>query len=224
MLKLYGLLERRSDLTLAQFSEHWRTVHRELALRLVAPGIMRAYVQNHRRPEPVPGAMPPADGCPEVWIDSVDTLAKLATAPEYLEGAYPDEANFMEGPSTGVLTCTEATHGVARADAARLLKAMFFFRNSSDPWTPALAAWQTTASWLMPEARPVRLERDRCVPLGPGERIEPYAAIESTWWPDVAAFERAWAHRVTNLPWAGAFSIDAMLVEEVVVLLPASVV
>jgi hypothetical protein len=37
MIKLIGLLDRRDDLTLEQFSHHWRTTHRELALRLVRP-------------------------------------------------------------------------------------------------------------------------------------------------------------------------------------------
>ena len=55
MLKLYSLLQRRADLSLEDFSRHWRTVHRELALRLVAPGYMRGYVQNHRRETALPG-------------------------------------------------------------------------------------------------------------------------------------------------------------------------
>jgi hypothetical protein len=44
MVELFGLLQRRQDRTLEQFSRHWSTVHRELAPRLVAPGIMRGYV------------------------------------------------------------------------------------------------------------------------------------------------------------------------------------
>ena len=47
------------DLALEEFSRHWRTVHRELALRLVAPGIMRGYVQNHRRDVDLPCAAKP---------------------------------------------------------------------------------------------------------------------------------------------------------------------
>jgi hypothetical protein len=74
------------------------------------------------------------------------------------------------------------------------------------------------------DARPVRLERGRSLPVGPGDAVEPYAAVESTWWPDVASFERAWARRVTRTPWADTVPIDAMLVEEVVVLLPDSAV
>ena len=103
MLKLYGLLQRRPDLSLEEFSHHWRTVHRELALRLVPPGIMRGYVQNHRRDVDLVGQPAPADGCPEVWIDDVESLTRLATSPEYLEGAGPDEANFMDGNSANCI-------------------------------------------------------------------------------------------------------------------------
>lgn len=35
---LMGLLNRSPDLTLAQFAQHWRTVHRDHSLKLIAPG------------------------------------------------------------------------------------------------------------------------------------------------------------------------------------------
>jgi hypothetical protein len=56
-LNLIGLLLRRPDLTLGQFSQHWRTRHRDLSLLLIAPGIMHGYIQNHLRSDsdPIPG-------------------------------------------------------------------------------------------------------------------------------------------------------------------------
>jgi hypothetical protein len=220
MIKLFGLVTRRDDLTLEQFSRHWRTVHRQLALRLVAPGIMRGYVQNHRRPGiVVPGVRAPCDGSPEVWLDSPDMLVRLASSPEYLEGAGPDEPNFMQGGAANCLAETVVFAGEARASVASRVKALVFFRRGSQLPGNGAAEWGATQSWLMPRAAPLRLERERCLTGFDNVATAPYAAIEATWWPDYPSFEAAWAGRVTTAP---AFDCEAMVVEDLQVLLPTS--
>jgi hypothetical protein len=66
---------------------------------------MHGYIQNQRRPDadPVPGLPLAGDGFPELWTRGADVLARLGAAPEYLEGAYLDESNFMEGRSQALL-------------------------------------------------------------------------------------------------------------------------
>ena len=80
--KCTATLKRRPDFDLEAFSQHWRTVHRELALRLVPPGIMRGYVQNHRIEPSLGTLQAPGDGAPEVWVDSPQEVLRLATSPE----------------------------------------------------------------------------------------------------------------------------------------------
>jgi len=211
MVKLYGLIQRRSDLTLAQFSRHWRTVHRELALRLVPPGIMRGYVQNHRRELAIGASLPPADGCPEVWLDDIESLALLAASPEYLNGAGPDESNFMEGASANCIGEPRAACGVPRLDAGSW-KVLVFYSDAG----VADSAWSRETPWCMPRATPLRLERDQCVSGLPDAL--PYTAIEATWWRDAAEFVSAWRSASGA---RGAIAPAGVLpIEELVVFLP----
>jgi hypothetical protein len=185
LLKLYGLIQRRADLSLEEFSRHWRTVHRELALRLVAPGYMRGYVQNHRRELELPAGAAPFDGCPELWIDSVETLPALATSPEYLEGAGPDESNFMTGSSKSCIGQPRFACGAPRGQAGPS-KVLMFYTDGIDARTP----WSLDRPWSLPGASALRIERDACLVDVPG--LEPYVAIESSWWRDSDSFRDAW--------------------------------
>ena len=221
MIKLFGLLQRRRDLTLEQFSRHWSTVHRELALRLIAPGIMKGYVQNHRKPLAVPDLDAPVDGSPELWIDGPEILQRLATAPEYLEGAYPDERNFMEGDSDAMLCRTTFCQGVARDRATPGAKVMFYFpaQVATDPEATA-AQWEAHTPWLLPESSPLRLERAMALFGAEAGGMSPrYGAIESSWWPDVEAFLALWRQRPADAATrAREAGVHAMFVRELIVL------
>jgi len=215
MLKLYGLIQRRPDLSLDEFSRHWRTVHRELALRLVAPGYVRGYVQNHRRELDLPGVAKPAfDGCPELWIERVESLEQLATSPEYLEGAGPDEANFMSGGSKSCIAEPRFAYGVARA-AAGDCKVLMFYADGIDAGT----RWNQERPWSLPDASALRIERDACLVDVPG--LEPYAAIESSWWPDIGTFRDAWGDAVADLGRRAPAPAMVLPVTELIVFLPA---
>jgi hypothetical protein len=215
MLKLYGLIQRRADLTLADFSRHWRTVHRELALRLVAPGIMRGYVQNHRSSFDIPGVPCPADGCPEVWLDRLEDLERLATSPEYLEGAALDEPNFITGGSVPCLGQPRHATGVDRAALSGCRKVMLFYARDAAIDDVALSFERP---WSTSDSQPLRLERDLCLTAVPG--AAPYVAVESTWWTDTAEFLAAWSQR-RRLAQSPALAA-AMPIDELVVLWPSS--
>lgn len=191
MMKLISLLDRRPGLDLAGFSHYWRTTHRELALRLVAPGIMRAYVQNHRLAWLPDGMVAAGDGCPEVWVDDAAAVARLRDCPEYLQGAALDEANFMSGGARMTITRTRTvTAGPGRAALAGQVKLMLFL--ADDIAVPDAGADHGCV--LMPGARPLRLERDIAVTDWPDSLAPPCCRhVESSWWPSLEALEQAWS-------------------------------
>ena len=48
-------------------------------------------------PESVPGFdEPPYEGVAEIWFDDLDTVTKLGDNPDYVNGALPDEPNFLD--------------------------------------------------------------------------------------------------------------------------------
>lgn len=212
MLKLISPIQRRRDLDLEAFSRHWRTTHREMALRLVAPGIMKGYMQNHRRPEQLDGLAPIGDGVPEVWVENVGEIVRLGTCPEYLEGAHLDEPNFMEGRASMVVAQTAVRVGtVSRKEAVPLVKLMLFFSNCG---ADLLTRWSDTEhSVLLPDARPLRLEREMAIaePLPEG-LSQSNDMVECSWWPDLDAVRNAWGMRAR--PPAEAVAVSGMLVRE----------
>jgi len=229
-LKLIGLLVRRPDLTLEQFSHHWRTRHRDLSLLLIAPGIMHGYVQNHRRPDsnPIPGLPLAGDGFPELWTRGVDVLARLGAAPEYLEGAFLDESNFMDGHSQALLAREIVIDdGPGRVAAPSLLKVMMFFKRAAGVRYAEFAnGWQATSHpVLMPGARPLRLIRHLSIEL-PGDAgaaydgVQTYAGQEASYWPDISSFLAAWEQRRQGPDYLDEKQTIGVIVREEPVLFP----
>jgi hypothetical protein len=229
-LKLFGLLSRRPDLTLAQFSQHWRTRHRDLSLLLIRPGIMHGYIQNHRRADadPIPGLPLAGDGFPELWTEGEDVLARLGAAPEYLEGAYLDEPNFMDGRSQALLAREIVIDdGPGRVAAPTLVKVMLLFKRAEGvPFTAFSRAWeQTSHPVLMPHASPKRLTRQLTIEL-PGdagatyEGIQTYAGQEASYWPDISSFLTAWKDRKPAPAYIDAAATVGAIVREEPVLFP----
>jgi hypothetical protein len=229
-LKLIGLLTRRSDLTLAQFSQHWRTRHRDLSLLLIKPGIMHGYIQNHRRSDadPIPGLPLAGDGFPELWTEGEDVLARLGTAPEYLEGAYRDESNFMDGRSQALLAREIVVdEGPGRVAAPALVKVMLFFKRAAGASFADFARpWERAChSVLMPSAKPERLTRHLAIAL-PGEAgatyqgVQTYAGQEATYWHDIPTFLAAWKVRKPAPEYIDDSSTVGAIVREEPVLFP----
>lgn len=200
MLKLNSIISRRKDLDLAAFSQHWRTVHRELALRLVAPGIMRGYVQNHRQEEGLEDLPIVGDGVPELWVTMAEDIIRLGTCPEYMEGAYLDEPNFMEGRAENVISELTLIAGPQdRKAAAGLPKLMLFTKRHEGVNDADFAAWcDAPRPLLMPDASPVRLERQLAVAKLPEGLTSAYDMVECSWWPDMEALRAAWKARSTE--------------------------
>lgn len=192
MLKVLSFLKRRRDFTLAAFSEYWRTTHKAHALTLVEAGFIRGYIQNHRIGDD-PGADLPglpllADGSPELWVDDADALVRLVSSREYLEGAGPDEANFVAPPVLAAVAREEVViDGPLPAGAVKLILVV---RRA-----PTLDAAAFAQRWLpprhslvMPAATPLRLARNFAI-----SDDAPFDGVECTWWPDLDALHAAWS-------------------------------
>jgi EthD domain len=218
MLKLTALIARRPDLTLERFSQHWRTVHRALALRLVPTGIMRGYVQNHRRPEAISGLEAPADGSPELWVPSVEHVRRLGTCPEYLEGAWLDEPNFMNGRAASVIgTETTDVDEPARPQVSSCVKMMLFARRipglTVEQFRQAVAE-RYRGSWVGVRAR--RHSYELAVELPADMGGCPYDLVASSWWPDIGTCAAGWERfdRKRAADFIDLTSLAGMLVRE----------
>jgi uncharacterized protein (TIGR02118 family) len=90
MVKLVGLIRKRSDLTTEQFRAHWLEVHAPLARQL--PGLRR-YAVNFIDRKAVPNAA--YDGFSELWFDSAEAL-EAALAGPIGQAIAQDISKFMD--------------------------------------------------------------------------------------------------------------------------------
>lgn len=191
MIKTFGMLHKRGDISQEQFHAHWRGPHADHAVKLVP--VMRRYVQNHRAAKAYPGFQPPSDGCPEVWLDSLESARRLTTMPEYMTGAFIDEPAFMRVRSDGVLVHEKVMiEGPKLARDARPVKVLFFLKRN-----PRVSRAAFEEFWLGRDA-PVfsggkNLQRWVKSPVV-GEAYagtEPlYDGVEELWWAGSAAQEQ----------------------------------
>lgn len=86
MVKLVGLIRRRSDLSPGEFRSHWLETHAKLAAKL--PGLRR-YSINLIDRDAYPNAV--YDGFSELWFDSKEALDSAFAGPagQAIEGDIP---------------------------------------------------------------------------------------------------------------------------------------
>lgn len=190
-VKSFGMLHKRHDRPQEQFHAHWRGPHAEHAVKLVPR--MQRYVQNHRAPKALSGFKPPCDGAPEVWLASFEDALLLTQMPEYLDGAFIDEPNFMRVRSAGIMV-----HEHVIIDGPKIkkddtpVKVLFFLKRN-----PALSAEQFRESWLAAETpllkgdkHLMRFVKSTTVPetYVNGEAL--YDGAEELWWKNEADFKK----------------------------------
>lgn len=192
MLKVMGLLQRKPGMQLDAFRLHWRTIHRDLALRLAHAGIIRGYVQNHRLAIDVDGLVPFADGVPELWFDDALSLDRMRDSPAYRDGAFHDGPRFMdvENYDSILLQPEPEIAAPPRTECAGLLKAMFILETAAPEDIE-----EPRSSMIMGEISPVRLSYHRVADEKTAISTRPCVAVETSWWNDLPSFLEAWAHR-----------------------------
>jgi uncharacterized protein (TIGR02118 family) len=184
VIKVYSMLGRRPDLDHAQFCEHWRTTHRELAVRIRRT---RRYAQAHGLERGLEGLEQPSyDGVAEVWLDSVAAASR--SDPDLERYAKPDEPNFMS--ADGLLqVITEQRQLSDSAEGG--VKALICVRRKADlepdefdrRWWALVGGLSEGCGGLTGLAAAVA-----STAAGP----QPFDGIAEIWWPDLAACSEAW--------------------------------
>ena len=102
MIKLVYCLNKRPDLTDAEFFDYWHNIHGPIGARI--PGLRRL-VQSQMIVDQ--SELPAADfhGMAELWFDDWAALAAARQSPEW-HASTADEANFID-PSRVALFVTE---------------------------------------------------------------------------------------------------------------------
>lgn len=109
-VKILSLPRRRSWLSPAEFSQHYRNVHGELVRRNEAfATFANRYVQHHVLPDTVKstGGFVPYDGISEFWFNSFEHAKSAWAAPSYMAELRADEKNFVGSPPSHRLVVQE---------------------------------------------------------------------------------------------------------------------
>ena len=195
MIKGYALIPKRPDISLEQFHSHWRGVHADLACRIKA---LRCYVQSHRIPQDIPG-MPhsPYEGAAEIWFDDLQTGRGLGDDPDYVNGAYADEPNFIaeEGPSFLMTRENVVVPGPPLAKDAPGVKSLFLLKRK-----PGLSVadfqkhWREVHAPIVPKTPGLRRYVQCHVAPETYESDTPpvFDGVAELDWASMADFERGW--------------------------------
>jgi uncharacterized protein (TIGR02118 family) len=196
MVKCFALLTKKSSISDEQFHSHWRGIHAELALRITS---FRRYVQSHLIPDV--GAsfkQAPYHGAAELWYDDLATAVSMRTNPQYLEGAYLDEPNFIDQAALKWLATTEnvVVAGPPIAKNASLVKGLFLVKRK-----PGLSVaefqdyWRNKHAPLVPRTpHLVRYVQCHALPETYESEYPPaFDGVAELWWPDLAKFKESWA-------------------------------
>jgi len=196
MIKCFALLTKKAGITDEKFHSHWRTIHADLALRITS---LRRYVQSHRIPDTSASfSLAPFHGAAEVWYDDLATAVGMRTNPQYLEGAYPDELNFINQPELKWLATAEnvVVAGPPITKNTSLVKGLFLVKRK-----PGLSVaefqeyWRTKHAPLVPRT-PHLLRYVQCHVLPETYESEfppAFDGVAELWWPDLATFKESWA-------------------------------
>jgi uncharacterized protein (TIGR02118 family) len=194
MIKFFGLIPRRKDISSEEFHDHYRHPHGTLGSQI---STFRGYVQSHQVHSSVLGPdQNRFEAVAEVWFDTVADAVGLADDPHYLEHVQPDEPNFVDMDSLKWLYTSEEVlisgPDVRSPDAAeRALQGFHLVR----PNTIKLLQFieqpaRDDHSGLGAGLGAVR--HVRCRPqleIHDDERPA-FAEVHELWWPTVEAFEK----------------------------------
>jgi uncharacterized protein (TIGR02118 family) len=105
VIKFFGLIPRRPDISSEEFHDHYRHPHGTLGKEI--PGF-RGYVQSHQiSTDLLGGDQTVFEAVAEVWFDNMSDAVRLGEDPHYLEHLQPDEPNFVDMDKLKWLYTTE---------------------------------------------------------------------------------------------------------------------
>ena len=193
MIKGFALIPKKPDISFEQFHSHWKEVHAPLAVQIKA---LKRYVQSHRT-EDIPGVpTSPYEGLAEIWFQDLETGKGLGSNPDYLNGAYPDEPNFISdaGPSFLMTRENAVVPGPELAKDAPGIKSLFLIKRK-----PGLSVaefqdhWRNVHGPIVP--RTPGLQRYVQCHVAP-ETYETgtpvFDGVAELSWADMASFEKGW--------------------------------
>jgi hypothetical protein len=182
-----GLIRRRADLSMTQFSDHWRTVHARLGLAALTTAT--AYVQYHRlvTDSPPPDLRPAGyDGMAVVWFATAAGAAAVAGNEQYRATVAPDEPDFLDAHADNlvarghVLTGADITQDRPQRAMVILLRGARG-RVTADDIAAALR-----------DADPALSRLEYAVPDISVDAESPYAVVISLWADTTAGLLTAW--------------------------------
>lgn len=200
MIKLYGLLPKRADLTEDQFHHHWGTLHAALGARI---GAMRHYVQNHRIPIHATGTRTAVwDGVAECWFDSIEA-ADIGAVPDYTDNAGRDDPTFLDMDRLAFMALEEVERigaggrGWTRADPAPGANVLWFVRKNTGVDVADFRAFMVEHARRMSTVDPPPARYTHGVPVGAAD--EPlYDGVEELSWTGCSLLESAWHARTVQ--------------------------
>jgi uncharacterized protein (TIGR02118 family) len=201
MIKFFGLIPRRPDISSDEFHDHYRHPHGTLGRQI---STFREYVQSHQiHTDRLGDGQEMYEAVAEVWFDTVADAVGLADHPHYIEHVQPDEPNFVDMDNLKWLYTTEevlisgpdvhspdaAARGLQRFHLERATSIkLIHFRETENVDRSAEDDRALGASLGA-------IRHVRCRPQVEIHADEPpaFSEVQELWWPTVWAFEEATA-------------------------------
>jgi uncharacterized protein (TIGR02118 family) len=200
MIKFFGLIPRRPDISSEEFHDHYRHPHGTLG-RMIST--FRHYVQSHQvHTDRLGDQQEVFEAVAEVWFDTVSDAVGLADDPHYIAHVQPDEPNFVDMDRLKWLYTTEEVlisgPNVRSSDAAERSLQNFHLERATSIKLMQFRSDGAGASRSAKDdaalgARLGAIRHVRCQPEAEIHADDPPAffEVQELWWPTVLAFEEA---------------------------------
>jgi hypothetical protein len=192
MIKFFGLIPRRPDISSEEFHDHYRHPHGTLGRRI--PGF-RGYVQAHQFTSPLLGDDQAIyEAVAEVWFDTVGDGVRLGEDKHYLEHLQPDEPLFVDMDNLKWLYATEEVvlSGPDPDGDAPLAQRLLQGFHVDRPVTIKVLHFAAEAGEAPDAASLGALRHVRCLPhtdVHDTDSPPAFAEVHELWWPTAWDFE-----------------------------------
>ena len=98
MIKLAILVPKRKDISLEEFSRHWKDIHGPLfSSQPEVKQYVKRYIQVHSTGKSLNQfPVAPFQGVAEIWFEKMEDIEKVFGTENYLKTIAPDEAKFID--------------------------------------------------------------------------------------------------------------------------------